>query len=292
MRILYGTDGSEGAHAGVELLNALLLPPGSEVIALTAAAPEEDEQGARVLAAAQQALAPRGTPVRSVLRYGGAAEEILKAAREEQPDLVVVGSRGLGRVARFFLGSVAEEVVRRAPCPVLVARPLRSGLRAAVLGSDRSDGARHAAAFLMRMPLPSSCEVIAATAVPLLPVGGSVEARVPGLAGELRALQQREREESEEHLQRLAGAFRESGRPARILLREHQPAEGLLEIAAETGADLIVVGRQGLGRVDRILIGSVSSTVLQRAECSVLVVPETVAGSSSVTGATAHPSPT
>lgn len=54
-------------------------------------------------------------------RFGGAAEDICGFAEERHADLVVVGSRGAG-ATRALLGSVAERVVRHAPCPVLVAR--------------------------------------------------------------------------------------------------------------------------------------------------------------------------
>lgn len=59
-------------------------------------------------------------PVRSSLLTGDPAEEILRHAREEHCDLVVVGTHGRTGVRRLVLGSVAERVARRAPCPVLV----------------------------------------------------------------------------------------------------------------------------------------------------------------------------
>ena len=66
----------------------------------------------------------KGTIVRSgAVRLGRPAEEILKAAR--RASLIVVGARGLGSVERLLLGSVSEQVLHRAPCPVLVVRPPR-----------------------------------------------------------------------------------------------------------------------------------------------------------------------
>jgi nucleotide-binding universal stress UspA family protein len=50
------------------------------------------------------------------------------------------------------------------------------------------------------------------------------------------------------------------------------PAEEILKLADETGADLIVVGARGLGTIKRLLLGSVSETVLRDARCPVLVV--------------------
>ena len=53
----------------------------------------------------------------------GTAEAIAQFAREEAADLIVIGSRSRPGVRHFFLGSVAERVLRLAPCPVLVVHP-------------------------------------------------------------------------------------------------------------------------------------------------------------------------
>ncbi len=53
---------------------------------------------------------------------GEVVEEILKLAREMPADAVVVGTRGHARLASMLLGSVADRVVRQAPCPVMVVR--------------------------------------------------------------------------------------------------------------------------------------------------------------------------
>jgi nucleotide-binding universal stress UspA family protein len=57
------------------------------------------------------------------VRRRNAAETIAEIASEVEADLVVVGTHGRRGVSRFLLGSVAEAVVRLAPCPVLVVRP-------------------------------------------------------------------------------------------------------------------------------------------------------------------------
>jgi nucleotide-binding universal stress UspA family protein len=63
-----------------------------------------------------------GRPVRSRVLWGDAAAEILRHAREERCELIVVGTHGRTGVARLVLGSVAERVARQSPCPVLVVR--------------------------------------------------------------------------------------------------------------------------------------------------------------------------
>jgi universal stress protein A len=60
---------------------------------------------------------------------GDAAAEILRAAAEIHADLIVLGTHGRTGVRRLLMGSVAEQVVRRAPCPVLTAKPSESAER-------------------------------------------------------------------------------------------------------------------------------------------------------------------
>jgi nucleotide-binding universal stress UspA family protein len=65
--------------------------------------------------------APPTPHVRTVLRSGHPADEILKGAEEESADMIVIGSRGK-RVGRLFMGSVSREVVNGASVPVLVVK--------------------------------------------------------------------------------------------------------------------------------------------------------------------------
>lgn len=67
--------------------------------------------------------APSGLKVRAHCRAEAPAHEIAQFAADLEADLVVVGTHGRRGIARLLLGSVAEAVVRLAPCPVLVVRP-------------------------------------------------------------------------------------------------------------------------------------------------------------------------
>jgi nucleotide-binding universal stress UspA family protein len=64
----------------------------------------------------------RASPIAVVRTSANPAAEILVYVRENPIDLVVVGSHGHGAVAQLFLGSVADKLVRSAPCPVLTVR--------------------------------------------------------------------------------------------------------------------------------------------------------------------------
>ena len=56
------------------------------------------------------------------VRSGVAVDAILKLATEEGCDLIIIGTHGRGGLSRFLLGSVADRVVRLAPCPVMTVR--------------------------------------------------------------------------------------------------------------------------------------------------------------------------
>jgi len=75
-----------------------------------------DELEAWVSAASR----PGGTPVRSRVIHGRPAAEIVRFATEERLDLLVMGTHGRRGFRHLILGSVTEEVLRGAPCPVLV----------------------------------------------------------------------------------------------------------------------------------------------------------------------------
>lgn len=80
------------------------------------------EDSARILAEGEAKATAEGVPVETLLREGHIVEEVLKTAREEQFDLIVMGARGVSRITEILLGSVSDGVMRHAPCPVLVVK--------------------------------------------------------------------------------------------------------------------------------------------------------------------------
>jgi len=138
-RILVPVDGSDAAtHAagwaaglaaqtGAELiLLHVHHSPGSETLALGSMEPAEIAGAEQRIAAPSldKALARIGNaaPVRTRVSLGEAADEIVAIARQEQADLIVIGSRGLSPVKELLLGSVSEKVIRHAHCAVTVVR--------------------------------------------------------------------------------------------------------------------------------------------------------------------------
>jgi nucleotide-binding universal stress UspA family protein len=76
----------------------------------------------RALGHAVEELREAGCRARALLRPGDPVAEIVNAATAERAGLVLMGTRGRGGLPHLLLGSVAERVVRSAPCPVLTVR--------------------------------------------------------------------------------------------------------------------------------------------------------------------------
>lgn len=63
-----------------------------------------------------------GIPVETVVSVGDPSQELVNVARQKKADLVILSTHGHTGLKHFFLGSVAEKVVRHSPCPVMVVR--------------------------------------------------------------------------------------------------------------------------------------------------------------------------
>ncbi len=115
-------DLAESLGAKVTVMHAFELPVYGfpEGPAMTSDFAGEIERAARVALQGVVARARRkGVEMDAVLRQGAAWSEIDEVAKESGVDIIVIGTRGRRGIARALLGSVAEKVVRTAPCPVL-----------------------------------------------------------------------------------------------------------------------------------------------------------------------------
>jgi nucleotide-binding universal stress UspA family protein len=83
------------------------------------------------------------------------------------------------------------------------------------------------------------------------------------------------REDVEETLTTGAGAITDAGLEVETLAREGDPADAILDVAEEKGADLIVVGNKGMTGAKRFLLGSVPNKVSHHAPCSVMIIRTT-----------------
>lgn len=144
--ILHPTDLSEEAATALQVARALARDGKGRLVLLTVVPssppPIEAYVSAEVfdrdLAAAKQHISQLAAtiddvPVTTVVESGDTGEVILRTAEDVQADLIVMGTHGRRGLGRLVMGSVAEFVVRLAPCPVLTIRP---GVVVESVGSD------------------------------------------------------------------------------------------------------------------------------------------------------------
>jgi nucleotide-binding universal stress UspA family protein len=137
--VLHPTDFSEHAAAAWHLAGSLARDHGARLLVLHVATPppfvtcgelEKALQGPGGYRRELEERLRRACPADAAARVdyrlegGDPAGEIVRAAREHGCDLIVMGTHGRTGLGRLLLGSVAEQVVRKAPCPVLtLSRP-------------------------------------------------------------------------------------------------------------------------------------------------------------------------
>ncbi len=142
-KILVPLDGSEKANAAVEHAIELAAKLGAEVTlynVIPALTPyvnrysdnlgdayqqihsELQATGEETLKKAQDNYAKSGVKLDAKILWGNPAEEICREAKERNFDLIVMGSRGLGEITGFIMGSVSRRVARHASTPVLIVR--------------------------------------------------------------------------------------------------------------------------------------------------------------------------
>lgn len=78
--------------------------------------------GKEMLQQYASSISDKGIEVDSFTVMGQPADEIIEKAKHEDYDLIVIGSRGLGEIKGYLMGSVSNRVSRHAPCPVLIIR--------------------------------------------------------------------------------------------------------------------------------------------------------------------------
>src|SRR5688572_17008492 len=120
--IVTGTDGSASASAAVRQAAELAAASGVPLHLVSGFAPGglPGEAVARTLEEARTALADIDVAVESHAEPGGPAESLCAVAARVGAELIVVGNKGIDARLGRFRPAIAEQVRRRAPCPVLV----------------------------------------------------------------------------------------------------------------------------------------------------------------------------
>ena len=78
--------------------------------------------GNNVLIKAKKTTTRQGMDSKIIMKEGNITNEIIKLAKKEQCNLIIVGSKGLGTTLRFFLGSVSNKLANNAPCSILIVK--------------------------------------------------------------------------------------------------------------------------------------------------------------------------
>ena len=146
-----------------------------------------------------------------------------------------------------------------------------------LIGVDGSSQALAGARWVAGLPLTESDEVIVAAMAqqPVL-VGNWGYILTPATSAALDATWEEVRQAARRTADTGVEALGSLGCVVRTVVRDGHPVDGLTRIAQETAADLIVVGPHGRGRLDKILLGSVSQGLLHRMPAAVLVAREPV----------------
>ncbi len=219
------------------------------------------------------ALERRATSLTTRLKQGSPATALIEMAEGLRADLIAVGSRGLGPVKEFLLGSVSQKIVRCAPCSVLIARSSVERLQRILLGVDGSVHAEAAAKFVANLLLPREVSIHLCT-VAEEPIFGPAKAgRTPEqLHAALRTIAEIGRTAAEHVLDKTRGLLAKEGFTVTTSLRSGHPVDHLLAAIREFRPDLAVIGAKGRTTAMGSGLGSVAHMVLKYASCSVLVV--------------------
>lgn len=293
-KLLLATDGSQGSAVAEDyafaltrlwggaltVINVLECPPGLDPqnpvnnLYLT----ELMKHATNELGALKARAVNREISVHTRVATGIPSEEVLSVATGEDPDLIVVGTRGKTGLAHVLLGSTAERIIRGAPCPVLA-------VRAQPYGEDQAVGKRRDPTHLERILVPvdlSDCSLDALEYAALVAQRSKAALTLlhvlePVSYGLDFTFPQRAKRESiksghAKRLSDLVSALASAGVPSEFLILGGLPTDSILDAARKQPADLIVMGTHGRRGFSHALFGSIAELVLRKSSCPVLMV--------------------
>jgi nucleotide-binding universal stress UspA family protein len=251
---------------------------------------EVRERAAQVMEEAEQ-LAQRGSKrvqqnfsgwqVSHEVRNGSPGFELLQCAREWSADLIVVGSYGHSALGRFVLGSVSQKVLTEASTSVHIGRHNpgtgKSGERI-LIGVDGSPAALATVRAVAQRNWTEGSEIRIVVADDVFR-GNPIWLLIPPVREFFDEVRTEERTQAEQFAIAAAKELREGLGSRNItvssVVHAGDPKQVLVKYAEEFGADCIFTGATGFSsRLERVILGSVSSAIAARAQCSVEVVRE------------------
>lgn len=285
-RVLVASDGSLSATAATVTARCFPWPAGSRAHGVISREPGTNKEWYALKNALEQAfrstaetttkaLAGRWPDVRVRVADGPPAAAIIRAAKRARADVIVMGWRGRGAVRRLLAGSVSRDVVRAAPCSVLVVRRAVRNVSRVVIGVDGSEQSARAVEFAARLQPPRGGRLLLVTAAPLMsdPSNPLLPAEIRKTAASgVASINRRRVAEARANLQRLAKAPRNAGWRVDIAITHAAPLRSLLAAVTQGKADLLIVGVTGASQLRRLLLGSVAQGALDRSPVPVLVV--------------------
>lgn len=120
--VMYASEMAQKFDADVHLLHVIDAIPMTDGLYVPPVAREDIEEAAnKELSAVTIAKVDESKVTRSMV-HGQPFVEVIRYAKQNDIDLIILGTHGRGAIAHMLLGNVAEKVVRKAPCPVITVR--------------------------------------------------------------------------------------------------------------------------------------------------------------------------
>jgi nucleotide-binding universal stress UspA family protein len=125
-RIVFATDGSKSSNRALRFLMENIRAENLDIVVVHVMPflryPELKEAGQALVDRDAERLVKAGYEVSGTVKLGHPADEVIKMADRHKADLMVTGAKGLGAIARFFLGSVSTKLIQHSSCSMLVVR--------------------------------------------------------------------------------------------------------------------------------------------------------------------------
>jgi nucleotide-binding universal stress UspA family protein len=218
----------------------------------------------------------KGVEVKLQMREGDPATTIIDVAQEDSTDLIAMSSHGYSGVTRWVLGSVAERVLRAAPCPVFIVRSAQP-VRHMLIPLDGSSLSEHILSSAIDAALAFNCKVTFLRSIqsPSVTDVEDLEKIEPGLG---RSYVDEIHETASAYLNVFANRYRTRVSDLNLVVIHGSPPQNILDYASLHDVDLIAMSTHGRTGLKRWVYGSVTEKVLHAAtRCSMLIVrPEQI----------------